>query len=44
MPNRRYNTQVANPMKTGGRVKKWAVECLLLEKIWLQDTTKTIWV
>jgi hypothetical protein len=22
MPNRRYNTQVANPMKTGGRVAK----------------------
>ena len=22
MPNRRYNTQVANPMKMGGRVKK----------------------
>ena len=22
MPNRRYNTQVANPMKSGGRVKK----------------------
>jgi hypothetical protein len=22
MPNRRYNTQVANPMKSGGRVKR----------------------
>ena len=22
MPNRRFNTQVANPMKAGGRVKK----------------------
>ena len=22
MPNRRYNTQVANPMKSGGRVAK----------------------
>ena len=68
MPNRRFNTQVAQPrkalakggkalkavdkeknpglaklptkvrnkmgfMKKGGRVKKWAVECLLLEKI-----------
>ena len=22
MPNRRFNTQVANPMKMGGRVKK----------------------
>ena len=30
MPNRRFNTQVAQPMKKGGRVKKkvvvWVVE------------------
>ena len=30
MPNRRFNKQVANQMKSGGRVKKMlVVECLL---------------
>ena len=33
MPNRRYNKQVANQMKSGGRVKKWVAECLQEEEI-----------
>ena len=33
MPNRRFNKQVAQPMKVGGRVKKWVAECLLEEEI-----------
>ncbi len=33
MPNRRFNTQVTNPMKAGGRVKKQWAECLKQEKI-----------
>ena len=48
MANRRFNKQTTNsrtPMKVGGRAMKMGGgQCLLLEKIWLQDTTKTIWV
>ena len=33
MPNRRFNKQVTNPMKAGGRVKKWVAECLQEEEI-----------
>ena len=47
MPNRRFNKQVANSragMMAGGRAKKWAVECLLLEKTWHPVTTHLTWV
>ena len=43
MPNRRFNTQVTNPMKAGGRVKKRGGECLLLEKTWHLVTIKMTW-
>ena len=33
MPNRRFNTQVAQPMKVGGRVKKMGGGMSLEEKI-----------
>ena len=33
MPNRRYNKQVANQMKSGGRVKRMGAECLQEEEI-----------
>ena len=39
MPNRRYNTQVANPMKMGGRVKKEAVDPCRGVNLWNQGNT-----
>ena len=43
MPNRRYNTQVANPMKMGGRVKKRGGGMSTARKDMKSGTTKTTW-